>query len=191
MFYDRETDAELTYAFVSGDTALTVRVEGVGDSATAYLLANSRSSPVSVTLTAIDPDSATASHSWSVSIRQANPGTTDPVNPPPPPPPPPPVTPPPPPVVTPPPPPPDTTTYCASNGSNCSAPAAPGRDKSLAIQSRTETEVTIDASAAFIEPTNWGSGPQGTWSSGTLHIRHRACSWAPDDVKIGCTEVEG
>ncbi len=220
MFYDREDDAELTYTFVSGDTALTVRVEGVGDSATAYLLGNNRSRPVSVTLTAIDPDSATASHSWSVSIRQANPGTTDPVNPPPPPPPPPPVPadpssvprtppptpppPPPPPPVTPPtsppppvtpptspPPPPDTTTYCASNGSDCSPPAKPTFNPSAAIVTRTYSSVSVDASAVFSDPTDWGSGPNGAWSSGSVHYRFQACGWTADGYKIGCDDESG
>lgn len=125
MFYDREDDAALTYTFTSSDSALAVRVEGVGDSATAYMLASRSAPPPMVTLTAIDPDSATASRSWRVTIRRPpdTPTTSTPVPPTTPP-----VSPPIPPIAPPPPPPPPPPLppvfeFCTSD--TCTPPGTP------------------------------------------------------------------
>lgn len=162
MFYDRQDDADLQYAFTSEDSALSVRVEGVGDSATAYLLANRLRRPVRVTLTASDPDSATASHSWRVSITQVDSVSATPRSP----------------TSTPPPPttPVDTlTTYCVSDGSNCTPPGAPGIDASKVVTSTTSSEGSVDTSGAWTNPENWGTSPTGAWDSGAISVWYSAC----------------
>lgn len=71
MFWDRETDDSLSYAFVSADTlALATRVSG--DSA--FMLPLSPTAAAEVTLTATDPHGQAASHVWRVKVVRGEPG---------------------------------------------------------------------------------------------------------------------